>query len=117
MPLSVCIALRLKEMMRVVVPVHGFKIAFGGQRSTGFGLIYDSVAAAEKSLAKYLLYREGIQTKPQSEIAPPPTSKNTALPMPMPISILVLVLVHILTRCCWRRCLPATFPPPGRPPL
>ena len=46
--------------------LHGFKIAFGGQRSTGFGLIYDSVASAEKSLAKYLLYREGIQTKPQS---------------------------------------------------
>uniref|UniRef100_A0A7S0V7I7 40S ribosomal protein S24 n=1 Tax=Hemiselmis tepida TaxID=464990 RepID=A0A7S0V7I7_9CRYP len=45
--------------------LHGFKIAFGGQRSTGFGLIYDSVDAAKKSLAKYLLYREGILTKKQ----------------------------------------------------
>lgn len=71
------------KMIRVIVTVHGFKIAFGGQRSTGFGLIYDSVASAEKSLAKYLLYREGIQTKPQSEIRLPPSNKNT-LPVPMP---------------------------------
>jgi len=41
----------------------GFKIAFGGQRSTGFGVIYDNLNAAKKSLAKHLLIREGVLEK------------------------------------------------------
>eukprot|EP00293_Proteomonas_sulcata_P014771 CAMPEP_0184288256 /NCGR_PEP_ID=MMETSP1049-20130417/763_1 /TAXON_ID=77928 /ORGANISM="Proteomonas sulcata, Strain CCMP704" /LENGTH=90 /DNA_ID=CAMNT_0026594537 /DNA_START=319 /DNA_END=591 /DNA_ORIENTATION=- len=41
----------------------GFKIAFGGQRSTGFGVIYDNLNAAKKSLAKHLLIREGLAEK------------------------------------------------------
>jgi len=43
----------------------GFKIAFGGQRSTGFGVIYDSLDMAKKSLSKHLLMREGLKEKPK----------------------------------------------------
>jgi hypothetical protein len=41
----------------------GFKIAFGGQRSTGFGVIYDNLNAAKKSLSKHLLLREKVIEK------------------------------------------------------
>jgi small subunit ribosomal protein S24e len=47
----------------------GFKIAFGGQRSTGFGVIYDSVDLAKKSLSKHLLMREGLKEKPKGKLA------------------------------------------------
>jgi ribosomal protein S24E len=50
----------------------GFKIAFGGQRSTGFGVIYDSLDLAKKSLSKHLLMREGLREKPKG--TPPSTS-------------------------------------------
>lgn len=47
----------------------GFKIAFGGQRSTGFGVIYDSVDLAKQSLSKHLLLREGLKEKPKGKLA------------------------------------------------
>jgi len=47
----------------------GFKIAFGGQRSTGFGVIYDSLDMAKKSLSKHLLMREGLKEKPKGKLA------------------------------------------------
>lgn len=47
----------------------GFKIAFGGQRSTGFGVIYDSVDLAKKSLSKHLLMREELREKPKGKLA------------------------------------------------
>ena len=37
--------------------VFGFKTAFGGGKSTGFGLIYDSLDAAKKYEPKYRLVR------------------------------------------------------------
>jgi hypothetical protein len=46
-----------------IATVWGFKIAFGGQRSSGFGVIYDSVDSAKKSLSRHLLIREGIIQK------------------------------------------------------
>merc|ERR1712216_739448 len=46
----------------------GFKIAFGGQRSTGFGVIYDSVDLAKKSLSKHLM-REELREKPKGKLA------------------------------------------------
>jgi small subunit ribosomal protein S24e len=49
----------------------GFKIAFGGQRSTGFGVIYDSVDLAKKSLSKHLLMREGLKEKPKGMLLSP----------------------------------------------
>lgn len=39
------------------VVVFGFKIAFGGSKSTGFALIYDTVDAAKKFEPKYRLAR------------------------------------------------------------
>jgi len=47
----------------------GFKVAFGGQRSTGFGVIYDSIDMAKKSLSKHLLMREGLREKPKGKLA------------------------------------------------
>ena len=37
--------------------VFGFRTAFGGGKTTGFGLIYDSVVAAKKFEHKYRLAR------------------------------------------------------------
>ena len=37
--------------------LFGFKVAFGGGRSTGFGMIYDSLVAAKKFEPKYRLTR------------------------------------------------------------
>lgn len=39
------------------IVVFGFKLAFGGGKSTGFALIYDSVDAAKKFEPKYRLAR------------------------------------------------------------
>jgi small subunit ribosomal protein S24e len=44
--------------------VHSFKTAFGGGRSTGFGLVYDTPEAAKKYEPKYRLARNGLYTKP-----------------------------------------------------
>lgn len=40
--------------------VFGFRIAFGGGKSTGFGLIYDTQEAAKKYEPKYRLARQGL---------------------------------------------------------
>jgi len=46
--------------------LFGFKVAFGGGRSTGFGMIYDSLVAAKKFEPKYRLTR----------VRPPPTQPS-----------------------------------------
>jgi small subunit ribosomal protein S24e len=43
--------------------VFGFRTAFGGQKSTGFALIYDSLEDALDSEPKYRLVRAGLKTK------------------------------------------------------
>eukprot|EP00013_Stygamoeba_regulata_P002326 CAMPEP_0177629304 /NCGR_PEP_ID=MMETSP0447-20121125/596_1 /TAXON_ID=0 /ORGANISM="Stygamoeba regulata, Strain BSH-02190019" /LENGTH=132 /DNA_ID=CAMNT_0019130615 /DNA_START=48 /DNA_END=446 /DNA_ORIENTATION=+ len=40
--------------------VFGFRTKFGGGKSTGFGLIYDDLAAAMKFEPKYRLARSGL---------------------------------------------------------
>ena len=40
-----------------VVFVFGFKTAFGGGKSTGFGLVYDNLNYAKKFEPKYRLAR------------------------------------------------------------
>jgi small subunit ribosomal protein S24e len=42
------------------VIVYGFRTQFGGGRSTGFALIYDSVDAAKKFEPKFRLARKGL---------------------------------------------------------
>ncbi|CAM0882474.1 unnamed protein product [Alopecurus aequalis] len=45
------------------IVVFKFRTHFGGGKSTGFGLIYDSVDAAKKFEPKYRLIRNGLATK------------------------------------------------------
>lgn len=54
---------KLAKMFKVlpdVVFVFGFKTCFGGGKSTGFGLIYDSLDQAKKFEPKYRLARVSI---------------------------------------------------------
>ena len=55
---------KLVKMYKVQDPscilLYGFKVAFGGGRSTGFGMIYDSLVAAKKYEPKYRLTRFGM---------------------------------------------------------
>lgn len=44
----------------------GFRTAFGGGKSTGFALIYDSVDAAKKFEPKYRLVRQGLAEAPKT---------------------------------------------------
>ncbi|MQI32394.1 hypothetical protein EI016_24815, partial [Escherichia coli] len=43
--------------------VFKFRTHFGGAKSTGFGLIYDSVENAKKYEPKHRLVRNGLDTK------------------------------------------------------
>jgi len=55
---------KLAKMYKVTdascVLLYGFKVAFGGGRSTGFGMIYDTLVAAKKFEPKYRLTRFGM---------------------------------------------------------
>ena len=55
---------KLAKMYKVTDPscilLYGFKVAFGGGRSTGFGMIYDNLVAAKKYEPKYRLTRFGM---------------------------------------------------------
>merc|ERR1712004_888598 len=42
------------------IQLFGFKTSFGGGRSTGFGLIYDSIDKMKKFEPKYRLVRAGL---------------------------------------------------------
>ncbi|XP_014673603.1 PREDICTED: 40S ribosomal protein S24-like [Priapulus caudatus] len=46
-----------------VVFAFGFRTQFGGGRTTGFSLIYDSLDAAKKFEPKYRLARHGLYEK------------------------------------------------------
>ncbi|KAA8536959.1 hypothetical protein F0562_029437 [Nyssa sinensis] len=58
---------KLARMYEVKDPnaifVFKFRTHFGGGKSTGFGLIYDSVENAKKYEPKYRLIRNGLDTK------------------------------------------------------
>ena len=51
-------ALQVADPSTIIL--FGFKVAFGGGRSTGFGKIYDSLPAAQKFETKYRLTRFGL---------------------------------------------------------
>merc|ERR1712054_556791 len=61
---------KLAKMYKVAdsgcILLFGFKVAFGGGRSTGFGMIYDSLVAAKKFEPKYRLTRFGMGTAKSS---------------------------------------------------
>lgn len=48
--------------------LFGFKTHYGGGRSSGFGLIYDTVAACKKFEKEYRLIRHGLMEKPAGRI-------------------------------------------------
>eukprot|EP01010_Urceolus_cornutus_P001385 NODE_1923_length_709_cov_352.912121_g1476_i1.p1 GENE.NODE_1923_length_709_cov_352.912121_g1476_i1~~NODE_1923_length_709_cov_352.912121_g1476_i1.p1 ORF type:complete len:159 (-),score=61.23 NODE_1923_length_709_cov_352.912121_g1476_i1:231-653(-) len=58
---------KLAQMFKVkdkdTIVVYGFKTAYGGGRSTGFGLIYDTVALCKRYEPTYRLVRMGLKKK------------------------------------------------------
>ncbi|CAL5194655.1 small ribosomal subunit protein eS24z-like [Vicia villosa] len=58
--------------------VFQFKTHFGGGKSTGFGLIYDSVESAKKYEPKYRLIRNGLDTKVEKSRKQMKERKNRA---------------------------------------
>jgi ribosomal protein S24E len=52
-----------KEVNPDLVVLFGFKVAYGGGRSTGFGLIYDSLDAMKKNEPTHRLVRAGLGEK------------------------------------------------------
>merc|ERR1711972_129710 len=58
------LATKLAQMYKVhdhnCIQLFGFKTAFGGGRSSGFGLIYDNIDKAKKFEPRYRLKRAGI---------------------------------------------------------
>merc|ERR1711870_204399 len=58
------LATKLASMYKVhdsqCIQLFGFKTAFGGGRSTGFGLIYDNLDKMKKFEPKYRLVRAGV---------------------------------------------------------
>merc|ERR1712063_248595 len=58
--------------------VFGFQTQFGGGRSSGFGLIYDTVAAAKCYEPRYRLVRQGLTTKVESSRKQRKERKNRA---------------------------------------
>ena len=55
--------MKVKDPKTVVL--FGFRTAFGGGKSTGFGLIYDNMEALSKFEPKYRLVRAGLYERPQ----------------------------------------------------
>ena len=45
------------------VSIFGFRTAFGGGKSTGFGLIYDNIEAFKKFEPKHRLKRKGLEVQ------------------------------------------------------
>jgi len=58
--------------------VFGFKAQFGGGKSSGFALVYDSLDIAKKFERKYRLIRNGLATKVQSSRKQRHERKNRA---------------------------------------
>merc|ERR1711976_1079456 len=60
------------------VVLFGFKTAFGGGRSTGFGLIYDKVKDVKAFEPKHRLIRAGLKEKVESSMKQKKERKNRA---------------------------------------
>merc|ERR1712169_79553 len=58
--------------------LFGFKTQFGGGKSSGFGLIYDTIAAAKCYEPRYRLVREELATKVESSRKQRKERKNKA---------------------------------------
>ncbi|XVE83467.1 hypothetical protein DITRI_Ditri16bG0090400 [Diplodiscus trichospermus] len=73
---------KLARMYEVKDPnsifVFKFRTHFGGGKSTGFGLIYDSIESAKKYEPKYRLIRNGLDTKVEKSRKQVKERKNRA---------------------------------------
>eukprot|EP00999_Lentomonas_sp_LEN2_P001028 NODE_2032_length_666_cov_133.495362_g1982_i0.p2 GENE.NODE_2032_length_666_cov_133.495362_g1982_i0~~NODE_2032_length_666_cov_133.495362_g1982_i0.p2 ORF type:complete len:132 (-),score=32.65 NODE_2032_length_666_cov_133.495362_g1982_i0:120-515(-) len=58
--------------------VFGFRTQYGGGKSTGFGLIYDSFEAAKKFEPKYRMWRHGHGERPKGSMKQRKERKNRA---------------------------------------
>jgi small subunit ribosomal protein S24e len=67
---------KVKDEKQVVV--FGLKNAFGGGRSTGFALVYDSIEALKAFEPKFRLLRNGFGTKVNSSRKQRKERKNKA---------------------------------------
>mmetsp|Transcript_42246 Transcript_42246/g.51282 ORF Transcript_42246/g.51282 Transcript_42246/m.51282 type:complete len:129 (-) Transcript_42246:225-611(-) len=61
------------------ISLFGFRTQFGGGKSSGFGLIYDSLDALKKFEPKYRLIRYGLQDAVQKSRKQIKERKNRAL--------------------------------------
>lgn len=61
-----------------LIMVYGFKIAFGGGKSTGFGLIYDNMKALQAYEPRYRLSRVGLFKRPETSRKQRKERKNKA---------------------------------------
>lgn len=62
-----------------LIMVYGFKIAYGGGKSTGFGLIYDNAKALSAYEPRYRLQRIGLFKRPETSRKQRKERKNKAL--------------------------------------
>jgi len=73
---------KLAQMYKVADPqtiiLYGFRTAFGGGKSSGFGLIYDNITVAKKYEPKYRLVRAGMATREQTTRKQRKERKNRA---------------------------------------
>mmetsp|Transcript_49588 Transcript_49588/g.114938 ORF Transcript_49588/g.114938 Transcript_49588/m.114938 type:complete len:134 (-) Transcript_49588:108-509(-) len=60
--LSTKLASMYKVHDQQCIQLFGFKTAFGGGRSSGFGLIYDNIDKMKKFEPKFRLVRAGLET-------------------------------------------------------
>eukprot|EP01113_Clastostelium_recurvatum_P041218 TRINITY_DN650_c0_g1_i1.p1 TRINITY_DN650_c0_g1~~TRINITY_DN650_c0_g1_i1.p1 ORF type:complete len:134 (+),score=35.98 TRINITY_DN650_c0_g1_i1:137-538(+) len=76
--LKTILAKKYKVTDPSTVFLYGFETQYGGGKSTGFGLIYDSLRAAKKYEPKYRLIRNGLETKVQTSRKQRKERKNRA---------------------------------------
>ena len=61
--LTTAVANRFNVQDEKCVFVFGFKTAFGGSKSTGFALVYDTFEDAASTEPSYRLVRKGLKTR------------------------------------------------------
>eukprot|EP01122_Echinamoeba_exundans_P000001 TRINITY_DN0_c0_g1_i2.p1 TRINITY_DN0_c0_g1~~TRINITY_DN0_c0_g1_i2.p1 ORF type:complete len:142 (-),score=47.49 TRINITY_DN0_c0_g1_i2:101-526(-) len=74
---------KLAKMYKVsddkLVVVYGLRTAFGGGKSTGFGLIYDNIKSLQEFEPKYRLVRNGLAKRVETTRKQRKERKNKAL--------------------------------------
>mmetsp|Transcript_52234 Transcript_52234/g.125801 ORF Transcript_52234/g.125801 Transcript_52234/m.125801 type:complete len:136 (-) Transcript_52234:71-478(-) len=74
--LATVLAKNMKVKDAKTIVLFGFRTAFGGGKSTGFGLIYDNMEALSKFEPKYRLVRAGLLEAKESNMKQKKEKKN-----------------------------------------